>query len=95
MKQWNVGKRVAPARFVIFFLMLGTSIAVATLLAPWWRSVMLGFDLSSLVFMASCIKLYKAEPVHMREVAVNNDANRRAIVPCFCPWDRNFSRGRQ
>ncbi len=80
MQQWNVGKRVAPARFVIFFLMLGLSIAAATIFAPWWRSVMLGFDLSSLVFVASCIKLYKADPVHMREVAVNNDANRAVLL---------------
>ena len=80
MAQWNVGKQVAPPRFVIFFLMLGTSIALATIIAPWWRSVMLGFDLSSLVFILSCINLYKAEPAHMRRVAVSDDANRTVLL---------------
>ena len=80
MAKWSVGNKVAPARFVIFFLMLGASIAVASIIAPWWRSVMLGFDLSSLVFILSCIKLYEAEPAHMRQVAVANDANRTVLL---------------
>ena len=79
-KRFSIGNRVAPARFVIFFAMLFVSVGVAAMIAPWWRSVMLGFDLSALVFMASCIKLYDDEAGEMREVAEANDANRAVLL---------------
>ena len=79
-KHFSFGNRVAPARFVIFFAMLFVSVAVATIIAPWWRSVMLGFDLSAVVFMASCIKLYDNEAGEMRKVAEANDANRAILL---------------
>ena len=62
-KQFSIGKRVAPARFLVFFAMLFVSVAVATIVAPWWRSVMLGFNFSALVFIGSCLRLYDDEAV--------------------------------
>ena len=79
-KHFSFGNRIAPARFVIFFVMLIASIALATMIAPWWRSVMLGFDLSALVFILSCIKLYDDPPGRMRMVAEENDANRPVLL---------------
>jgi uncharacterized membrane protein len=80
-KAKTVGNRIAPARFLIFFVMLGISIAIATILSPWWLSVMLGFDVSALVFILSCIKLYRtSDHRHMREVAIQNDANRSVLL---------------
>ncbi len=79
-KRSSIGNRIAPARFVIFFAMLFVTIGIAALLAPWWRSVMLGFDLSALIFMGSCIKLYDDEAGEMREVAEANDANRAVLL---------------
>lgn len=79
-KQSSIGNKIAPTRFLIFFGMLIASIALATFIAPWWRSVMLGFDLSALMFMASCAKLYDAKPEHMRGVAEENDANRTVLL---------------
>ena len=79
-KQFSFGKKIAPARFIVFFTMLIVSVAVATIIAPWWRSVMLGFDLSAIVFMASCIKLYDDDAGEMREVAEANDANRAILL---------------
>lgn len=76
----KLGNRIAPARFIIFFLMLGGSIALATLIAPWWRSVMVGFDLSSLVFIGSCVRLVFAKPAEMRKIALENDANRAILL---------------
>lgn len=80
MSQWSLSSRIAPTRFIVFFLTLATSIALATIIVPWWRSVMLGFVLSSLVFMISCASLYKAKPADMRKVAVANDANRSILL---------------
>ena len=79
-KRSSIGNRIAPARFVIFFAMLFVTIGIAALLAPWWRSVMLGFDLSALIFMGSCFKLYDDEAGEMREVAEANDANRAVLL---------------
>ena len=79
-KRFSIGNRVAPARFVIFFAMLFVSVGIATMVAPWWRSVMLGFDVSALLFMVSCIKLYDDEAGEMRQVAEANDANRAVLL---------------
>jgi uncharacterized membrane protein len=77
----TLGNRIAPTRFIIFFAMLGASVTVATILTPWWLSVMVGFDLSALVFILSCVRLYRtSNHIHMREVAVANDANRTVLL---------------
>ena len=65
----TIGNRIAPARFLIFFAMLAATIAAATLIAPWWRSVMMGFDLSALAFILGCIPLYNDAPDQMRKAA--------------------------
>ena len=76
----TIGNRIAPARFLLFFAMLALSIATATLIAPWWRSVMTGFDLSSLAFIVGCIPLYNDQPAQMRKAAEANDANRAVLL---------------
>jgi uncharacterized membrane protein len=76
----RIGNRIAPARFIVFFAMLAASIALATIIAPWWRSVMIGFDLSALAFILSCIPLYGASPKDMRSTAEANDANRAVLL---------------
>jgi uncharacterized membrane protein len=79
-KARTLGNRIAPIRFVIFFVMLGGTIAAATLIAPWWRSVMWGFDVSALTFVVGCIPLYNNSPSQMRKAAEANDANRAILL---------------
>jgi uncharacterized membrane protein len=79
-KRRTLGNRIAPTRFLVFFAMLAASIALATIITPWWLSVMLGFDLSALVFILSCVPLYKTDHEMMRKVAVENDANRTVLL---------------
>ncbi len=76
----TIGNRIAPTRFILFFAMLGASIALATIITPWWLSVMLGFNLSALVFMLSCVPLYKTGHEQMRKAAIDNDANRAVLL---------------
>src|SRR6476659_5759235 len=76
----SIGNRIAPARFMVFFVLLATTIAAATLIAPWWRSVMVGFDLSALAFVVGCIPLYNDKPKQMRAAAEANDANRVILL---------------
>jgi len=79
-KARTIGNRLAPTRFLVFFLMLGATIAAATLIAPWWRSVMWGFDLSAVTFVLACIPLYKDSAREMRKAAEANDANRAILL---------------
>ena len=79
-KTLTIGNRIAPPRFILFFVMLAASIGAATLIAPWWRSVMIGFDISALVFVLSCLGLYNDPPKEMRAAAVKNDANRVVLL---------------
>ena len=76
----TIGNRIAPTRFVLFFAMLAVSIALAKFVTPWWLSVMLGFDVSALVFIVSCIPLYRKDHHEMRAVAEANDANRAILL---------------
>ena len=76
----NIGNRIAPARFIIFFAMLAASIGLAAFITPWWLSVMLGFDISALVFILSCVRLYRTDHKQMRKAAIENDANRTVLL---------------
>jgi len=76
----SIGNRLAPPRFIAFFLMLAVTIAASTLIAPWWRSVMCGFDLSAVIFILSCVPLYNDSPSEMRKAAEANDANRAILL---------------
>ncbi len=76
----TLGNRIAPTRFIMFFAMLAVSIALAKFVTPWWLSVMLGFDVSAIVFILSCIPLYRTDHKLMRKVAIDNDANRTVLL---------------
>jgi uncharacterized membrane protein len=72
--------RVAPARFLLFFVLLAVGIAAATFVSPWWLSVMLGFDLAAVAFVAGCYPLLGKTAPAMRESAINEDANRTILL---------------
>jgi uncharacterized membrane protein len=76
----GLGNRIAPPRFLVFFGMLAATIAGAAMIAPWWRSVMFGFDISALIFVLGCIPLYNDPPKQMRAAAEANDANRWILL---------------
>ena len=76
----SIGNRIAPTRFIVFFAMLAATIAAATMIAPWWRSVMIGFDLTAVTFILGCVPLYNDAPPAMRKAAEANDANRAILL---------------
>lgn len=76
-----IGNRVAPARFILFFVLLvlaGT--AAGAMLSSWWLGVMVGFDFAALVFIASCIPFFSHTEKEMRRAAAENDANRAILL---------------
>src|SRR5262245_40984137 len=78
-----IGNRLAPARFLMFLGLLAESTATSALL--WrhsfdWHSALVGFDIASVVFLASVIPLLDDQPGEMRQHAAENDANRAALL---------------
>ncbi len=76
----NIGNVIAPARFVAFAVILVLASAGAVCLWGWRLGVMIGFDVASLVFLASCWSLLGHDPVAMRRTAKQNDANRPSLL---------------
>jgi uncharacterized membrane protein len=72
--------RIAPTRFILFFALLAAGIAAATFVSPWWLSVMLGFDLAAVTFVAGCYPLLGKSAPAMRESAIHEDANRSILL---------------
>ena len=68
-KRKGIGNRFAPMRFLLFFVMLVIGVGASLLVTPWWLGVMYGFDLAALVFVLSCINLFRHKEKEMRLAA--------------------------
>lgn len=79
-KRKGIGNSIAPARFLLFFVMLIAGVAAAVVVTPWWLGVMYGFDFAALVFVASCVNLFRHTEKDMRLAAADNDANRGILL---------------
>ena len=82
-KGWQLGKRIAPPRFIVFVAVL----AIATAGAAVWpfglklgRSLLVGFDVASALFLVSLYPLVGDETDDMRDRAKANDANRAGLL---------------
>lgn len=76
----RLGKRVAPARFVLFGALMLAGLAV---LIPWLGTglgTMAAFDIAALVFVASLLPMLGSEADDMRRHAEENDANRALLL---------------
>lgn len=81
---FSLGKTIAPARFVIFFLVfIGGTIAYDHWVEPrrWLEAVAMGFDLGACLFLASLVNLlFASNPETIRRHARQNDANRILVL---------------
>lgn len=77
----NLGKRIAPPRFVAFVLICAVATGIfATLLTPA-RAFMAGFDVAATVFLLSLVPLMRPhDEAAMRRDADANDANRVLLL---------------
>lgn len=76
----GIGNRLAPARFVVWALLLAAAVPILWQLVDWRYAIMLAFDAATLVFFLSCIPLFGHEAGQMREAAARNDANRAGLL---------------
>lgn len=77
----DLGKRIAPPRFIVFFVVF---VAGAVLLpgpVGFGRATMLAFDLAAAIFLASVSPLLRHDDRdEMRARAKTNDANRTVLL---------------
>ena len=79
----NLGRTIAPPRFVLFCLLfVGAALAFAQLGDfGWQRGVLAGFSLAAAVFLVAVSTLLRrGEAGQMREQAKRNDANRPMLL---------------
>jgi len=76
----TIGNRLAPPRFILFFVLLFAGIGIAAAYLPRAKAVMIGFDLAAAVFLLNCLPLFRHEAEKMRRAARENDANRKVLL---------------
>jgi uncharacterized membrane protein len=78
---WNVGKRIAPPRFLTFAFLALASAPVTISSFGWRLGVMSAFDIAALAFLISCYSLFgHGDADNMRAASRRNDANRLVLL---------------
>jgi uncharacterized membrane protein len=78
----TIGNKIAPARFLLFtIILLAATPAAALMIHNWWLGMMAGFNVGAVVFLGSCVSLLSTrEEAEIRRHAVENDANRIGLL---------------
>lgn len=80
-RQFAFGRRVAPARFLLFAAIVLLGGGGAVWLGAHPRTALLaGFDVATLVFLAACLPLLRSNTAQMRRRSADNDANRAGLL---------------
>jgi len=77
---WNVGKRIAPPRFLIFTALIVVGTPIGASLLSLAQGAMAAFDLAAIVFFVLIMPLFDDEANEMRRSAERNDANRAGLL---------------
>jgi uncharacterized membrane protein len=76
-----LGRRVAPARFILFLVVTLAAIPLAAARVGWPHGSIVGFDVGAAIFLLSLIPLLKeCSANEMRRHAAENDANRAVLL---------------
>jgi len=77
----NLGRRIAPPRFIAFTLIFLAGLIVAIPAQGWARGAMIAFDIAATIFLISIAWVLRAgETDQMRQAAAANDANRAGLL---------------
>ncbi|TPG53035.1 DUF1345 domain-containing protein [Sphingomonas glacialis] len=77
----NLGKKVAPPRFILFAILFAGGLFVAIPPLGWGRGAMAAFDVAAAVFLLAVSTLLgHGEADRMRKSAEDNDANRVGLL---------------
>ncbi|MEO6255947.1 MAG: DUF1345 domain-containing protein [Sphingomicrobium sp.] len=76
----TIGNRIAPAKFLVFLLLLGVGWTVGVAKLGFEQGLLGGFDIAAVVFLVSCAPLFKLGTAALRQAATQNDANRIMLL---------------
>ncbi|MDQ2878676.1 MAG: DUF1345 domain-containing protein [Pseudomonadota bacterium] len=78
----NLGKRIAPPRFLIFVTVLAAGLVLAIPALGLGRGTLAAFDVASALFLALMVRVFvtKSSTAAMRRAASANDANRTVLL---------------
>lgn len=78
---FNVGKSIAPPRFIVFAVLLIAGLALAIPRFGFSRGTMMAFDVAAGVFLILISSVLKrSEAAQMRKASQANDANRAVLL---------------
>jgi uncharacterized membrane protein len=81
MKAMNLGKRIAPPRFLMFATLFVVGLAVAIPLLDLATGTMVAFDVAAVAFFVAIFPvLRRGSPDQMRASSQANDANRAGLL---------------
>lgn len=77
----GMGNRIAPAKFILFVVLLVGVGSGAGFVTDWLHAIMIGFDVAAATFLVACIQvLFDTTADAMRRHAAENDANRAVLL---------------
>lgn len=76
----TIGNRIAPPKFIVFFILLFAGVAIGLTYMERARAIMAGFDVAAVVFLLLCLPLFRYRAAAMRKAASENDANRFVLL---------------
>jgi len=76
----SIGNRIGPPRFLVFLGLLAVGYVVGRGMLPHAQAVMVSFDIAALVFLLSCVRLFRRHADDMRHSARTNDARRVTLL---------------
>jgi uncharacterized membrane protein len=77
----NLGKKIAPPRFLMFLAVLVIGLFVAIPPLGWGRGVMVAFDVAAALFLIAISTLLKKGSAEQMRLSANaNDANRSVLL---------------
>ncbi|WP_404710611.1 DUF1345 domain-containing protein [Sphingomonas sp. MMS24-J13] len=82
--RFNLGRRIAPPRFLTFILLIAIGMGVGIPNFGWAIGSMAAFDIAAMVFFISITPLFNDEANEMRQSAKSNDANRALLLAITC-----------
>ena len=76
----TIGNRLAPPRFIWFFVVLVAGYVLVRAAMPPAHAAMVSFDIAAALFLLLCLPLLRHHAEAMRQSARENDANRVVLL---------------